>query len=59
MALHKPGKPGRYQQFKGHAAAVKFSNGVVVMFYYDNLGTVVGGWLVGLPNHRFVQAATG
>jgi hypothetical protein len=44
---------------RGYRAAVKFSNGVLVMFYYDHYRPVVGGWVIGLPNHRFIQAATG
>jgi hypothetical protein len=43
----------------GSGAAVKFSNGVVVVFSYDNSGSVQGGWVIGLPNHSFVRAATG
>jgi hypothetical protein len=43
----------------GSGAAVKFSNGVVVVFSYDNSGSVQGGWMIALPNHSFVQAATG
>jgi hypothetical protein len=40
----------------GWRAAVKFSNGVVVLFNY---GPVRGGWVIVLPNRRFIQAATG
>ena len=35
-------------------AAVKFSNGVVVLFNY---GPVRGGWVIVLPNRRFIHAA--
>ena len=44
-------------QFKGSRVAVKFSNGVLVVFAYDYYGRE--GWSIGLPNGRFVQAATG
>ena len=45
---------GWHGRHGGWRAAVKFSNGVVVLFNY---GPVRGGWVIVLPNRRFIQAA--
>jgi hypothetical protein len=45
---------GWHGRHGGYRAAVKFSNGVVVLF---NDGG--GRWTITLPNRRFVRAATG
>jgi hypothetical protein len=45
---------GWHGRHGGWRAAVKFSNGVVVLFNY---GPVRGGWVIVLPNRHFIQAA--